>query len=75
MTNRTNAKVTAIVARADLTDMNSVIGARLLILCVEHSEAVGGSMADSLPWAFDKVMGAGAYAAFASDLYDSLRAA
>jgi len=70
-----NDKIAAVVARTDLSNPQSVIGARIIILALNHSNAVGGSLADSTPWAIDQVLGAGAYAAQAAELYYALRAA
>jgi hypothetical protein len=54
--------------------MNEKIAGRIIVLMTNHMQATGADMGDSLVWAFNRVLGPGAYQAFAGDLYDMLRA-
>lgn len=55
--------------------INAKISGRIIVLMTNHMAATGADQAASLKWAFDKVLGHGAYDALASDLYDGMRAA
>ena len=55
--------------------MNQKIAGRIIVLMTNHMTATGADKAASLRWAFNQVLGAGAYEAFAGDLYDALVAA
>lgn len=55
--------------------INAKISGRIIVLMTNHMAATGADQTASLKWAFDKVLGHGAYDALASDLYDGMRAA
>jgi hypothetical protein len=50
------------------------ISAQILIWKHNYMEATACTDGEAIVWAFDKVLGVGAYAALASELYDALRA-
>jgi len=54
--------------------MNAKISGRIIVLMANHMKATGGDQSASLRWAFNQVLGVGAFEAMASDLYDALRA-
>jgi hypothetical protein len=50
------------------------ISGRILVLMQNHMQATGQGKDVALRWAFDKVLGAGAFDALASDVYDAVTA-
>lgn len=56
-------------------NINAKISGRIVVLMQNHMTATGADQTASLKWAFDKVLGPGAYDALASDLHDALTAA
>ena len=52
--------------------VNAKISGRIIVLMANHMKATGADKTVSLKWAFDKVLGVGAYDALASDLYDAM---
>lgn len=55
-------------------NINAKISGRIIVLMTNHMKATGCDQTASLKWAFDQVLGAGAYDALASDLYDAMTA-
>jgi hypothetical protein len=55
-------------------DKSVKISGRILVLMGEHMRATNVTRVVALRWAFDQVLGAGAFAALASDLHDELTA-
>lgn len=55
-------------------NMTAKISGRIIVLMANHANATGSDKTESLKWAFNQVLGAGAYEAFASDLYDGINA-
>jgi hypothetical protein len=53
-------------------NMNAKISGRILALMANHMDATGADKTESLIWAFNRALGAGAYEAMASDIYDAL---
>ena len=56
-------------------NINAKISGRIIVLMANHMKATGADESASLRWAFNQVLGAGAYEALASETYDALRAA
>ena len=50
------------------------ISGRILVLAQNRMSATSKDLTASLRWAFDQVLGHGAYAALASDVYDAINA-
>lgn len=50
------------------------ISGRIMVLAQNHMTATGKDITASLRWAFDQVLGHGAYDMLASDVYDALTA-
>ena len=55
-------------------DITAKISGRIIVLMANHMKATGADEGASLKWAFNQVLGAGAYEAMAPDLHDGLRA-
>ena len=55
-------------------NINAKISGRIIVLMTNHMKATGAGESASLVWAFNQVLGAGAYEAMASDTYDAMRA-
>jgi len=56
------------------TEKDSIIAGRVLAVMSEYQELTGTSYQSALQFAFDLVLGGGAYDKFVSDLYDNIRA-
>ena len=56
-------------------NMTAKISGRIIVLMTNHMKATGADKAASLIWAFNQVLGPGAYEALASDVYDGLTSA
>lgn len=52
--------------------MTAKISGRIIVLMANHMKATGADKTESLKWAFNQVLGVGAYEALASDLYDAM---
>jgi len=55
-------------------NINAKISGRIIVLMANHMKATGCDKGESLKWAFDQVLGNGAYDGLASDIYDAATA-
>jgi len=55
-------------------NINTKISGRILVLMANHMKATGADKDASLVWAFNQVLGQGAYEALASDVYEAITA-